>query len=137
MLIVLDTNVLVSGMMKKISMPGKVVDLILERRINVALDERILAEYNEVTIRPKLHIPSFIQKPTLAFIVAHAVYIQPQLLNPPPTHIPDLKDLPFAEVAVAAKADALVTGNMKHFAFLKEFNMRVLSPAQFAEWAEK
>ncbi|MDI6769102.1 MAG: hypothetical protein QMD04_05440 [Anaerolineales bacterium] len=45
--------------------------------------------------------------------------------------IPDPADLPFAEVAVAAGVDALVTGNVRHFTFLAEYKVKVLTPAQF------
>jgi len=51
--------------------------------------------------------------------------------------IPDLKDLLFAEVAVSAQADALITGNGRHFTFLKEFEIQVMSPAQFVRWVEE
>ncbi len=37
--IMLDTNVLVSGLMKKAGIPTTVVDMILERKINILLDK--------------------------------------------------------------------------------------------------
>lgn len=64
---VLDTNVLVSGLMKKAGIPTTVVDMILERKINILLDKRILEEYTEVTSRPKLHIPGFVREASLSF----------------------------------------------------------------------
>ncbi|MBA4379668.1 MAG: hypothetical protein C0393_03100 [Anaerolinea sp.] len=56
-LIVLDTNVLVSGLLHEVSIPGNIVDLAVTRKIRLAVDERILQEYDEVTIRPYLGIP--------------------------------------------------------------------------------
>jgi predicted nucleic acid-binding protein len=46
---------------------------------------------------------------------------------------PDPTDLPFAEVAVSARVDALVTGNRAHFGFLKDHGIDVLSPTEFLE----
>ena len=40
----------------------------------------------------------------------------------------------FAEIAISGEAEALVTGNGKHFSGLKDRGVTVLSPAQFLEW---
>jgi hypothetical protein len=42
-------------------------------------------------------------------------------------------DLPFAEVFITANAQALVTGNLRHFSPLIEKGLAVYSPAQFLE----
>lgn len=42
LLIVLDTNVLVSGMLNVKGSPGKVLDLVLTNQIQIAYDNRIL-----------------------------------------------------------------------------------------------
>ncbi|MCJ7530150.1 MAG: PIN domain-containing protein [Anaerolineales bacterium] len=42
MLIVLDTNILVSALLKRDSYPGRVLDLITSNKVQVALDSRIL-----------------------------------------------------------------------------------------------
>ena len=55
--VVLDTNVLVSGLLSQKSWPAKILDLILADHIHVAYDDRILGEYEEVLSRPELHIP--------------------------------------------------------------------------------
>ena len=135
--IVLDTNVLVSGLMKKNSVPAIVVDMILERKIKLALDSRIMEEYSEVTSRPRLHIQEFVREAALSFIAVYGIYVSPLPLNLSPDQIPDLKDLPFAEAAVSAKANALVTGNGRHFMFLNEFQVQVMSPAQFVHWMDE
>jgi predicted nucleic acid-binding protein len=45
---------------------------------------------------------------------------------------PDPEDLPFVEAAVAARADAIVTGNHDHFSFFAEnpWGIQILSPRQ-------
>ena len=54
--IVLDTNVLVAGLLSEKGPPGQIVDSILAGEIEVACDTRILAEYRDVLARPKLLI---------------------------------------------------------------------------------
>jgi uncharacterized protein len=46
--------------------------------------------------------------------------------------LPDPNDLPFVEVAISGRADALVTGNSKHFKPTSgNHRMPVLAPADF------
>ncbi|MDP1779503.1 MAG: hypothetical protein Q8K73_04440 [Anaerolineales bacterium] len=43
------------------------------------------------------------------------------------------RHLPFAEVFITSNADALVTGNLRHYKPLLDQNTFVLSPTQFLE----
>jgi putative PIN family toxin of toxin-antitoxin system len=133
MLIVLDTNVLVSSLLKENSVPGKIIDWVFERKIRLALDERIMQEYAEVTARPFLRIHIERRDRILAFINIASVRIKPVSLDLAPETILDPNDLPFAEVAVMAKAEGLVTGNQRHFMFLPDLGVDVLTPAEFVK----
>jgi len=53
MKIVLDTNVLVSGLLKTHSDAGVIVRMVVGGLLKVVYDARILAEYREVLCRPK------------------------------------------------------------------------------------
>jgi len=131
MRIVLDTNVLVSGLHNPNGAPGRIVDLILGAHIQVLYDDRILAEYLNVLARPQLAI-----EPSLAQAVVGNIRLSGEQVIALPLDkdtLPDPDDLPFAEVAITGEADMLVTGNMKHFSRLKERGMTVLSPAQCLE----
>lgn len=131
MRIVLDTNVLVSGLHNPNGAPGRIVDLILGARVQVLYDDRILAEYLDVLARPQLAI-----EPSLAQAVVGIIRLSGEQVIALPLDkdtLPDPDDLPFAEVAITGEADMLVTGNMKHFSRLKERGMTVLSPAQCLE----
>ena len=50
---VIDTNVLVSSMLKSESIPGQVMDLILLGKIVPLLNEEIITEYEDVLTRNK------------------------------------------------------------------------------------
>jgi len=131
MRIVLDTNVLVSGLHNPNGAPGRIVDLILGAHIQVLYDDRILAEYLNVLARPQLAI-----EPSLAQAVVGNIRLSGEQVIALPLDkdtLPDPDDLPFAEVAITGEADMLVTGNMKHYSRLKERGVTVLSPAQCLE----
>lgn len=51
--IVLDTNVLVSGLLSPDNPPGQIIDRLRRERIQLTLDDRIFAEYSKVVWRPK------------------------------------------------------------------------------------
>jgi predicted nucleic acid-binding protein len=43
-------------------------------------------------------------------------------------------DEPFLEVAVSGRAEALITGNVKHYSFACRGGARVLSPSEFIKY---
>ena len=51
MKIVLDTNVLLSGMLKPSGPPGRIIDLLRTDVLELVVDDRILAEYVDVLRR--------------------------------------------------------------------------------------
>jgi len=131
MLVVLDTNVLVSGLLNEAGKPGKIIDLALENRFQVAYDDRILGEYEDVLARPELRIRPARARAVIAHIELTGQQIDAAPLSP--DDFADPGDLPFAEVFLTANADALVTGNLRHFAPLVEKGLAVFSPAGFLE----
>jgi uncharacterized protein len=131
MLVVLDTNVIVSGLINETGKPGKIIDLILENRFQVAYDDRILGEYEDVLSRPELRL-----QPGRARAIIAYIELTGQQVDAAPLQIEgfqDLDDLPFAEVFLTANAEALVTGNLRHFSPLVERKLGVYSPTQFLE----
>lgn len=55
---VIDTNVLVSGLFKQGAPPAEVVADVLAGVLVPLYDQRIIDEYREVLVRPKLKIPT-------------------------------------------------------------------------------
>lgn len=133
MRIVLDTNVLVSALLNPFGAPGRVLDLILAGSVRIVYDDRILAEYREVLLRPRFGF----EKQHVQRLMEYLIFTGEGVSAAPmAVEAPDLDDLPFAEVAVSGNADALVTGNPGHFSFVHQ--PPVLSPAEFLQfWLEK
>ena len=134
MRIVLDTNVLVSGLLTEHGNPGFILRLVLEGEIEFALDERILAEYRAVLGRPKFGVARETQLALLKELQAIAVLSG---LPKQAVRLPDPDDQRFLEVALAASADAIVTCNTKHFPADKCEPVRVITPAGLVQlWSE-
>jgi putative PIN family toxin of toxin-antitoxin system len=131
LLIVLDTNVLVSSMLNAKGSPGKILDLILSDQIQLAYDNRILGEYEEVLTRPELRLDQVRVLGAIDHIELSGRLIEPESL--PKEGYTDPDDIMFAEVFITSEADALVTGNLRHYKPLLEKNASVLSPTQFLE----
>ena len=109
---VVDTNVLVSGLLSPFGPPGRIVDALLSRRLRLALDDRIEAEYRDVVARPRLSVARLRQEAfpaTLQF--QHHVAPTPWPYRRPP----DEDDTMFLEVALQTSALTVVTGNRRHY----------------------
>ena len=122
---VLDTNVLVSGLLSPSGPPGRLADVLLGRRLRLALDDRIEIEYREVLARPKLGIEGSRRDAFLAIL-----QFQEHLTALPWPHQvpPDEDDVVFLEVAAQTEARTVVTGNLRHFPPGSRGPVTVLSP---------
>lgn len=125
MKIVLDTNVLVAGLLTPGGACSRVLDLLIEGVVEACVDERILAEYDLVLRRPRLAISPGDARAILDLIRRTA---EPVAAIPLAADLPDKDDVPFLEVAAAAGA-ILVTGNLRHFPKKICKRVRVVSPA--------
>lgn len=112
MRIVVDTNVLVSGVLNPHGPPGRIVDAILGEVIMVLHDDRVLSEYRAVLARPAFGFRPSDVDALLEFVETAGESIIARSLA---LRLPDPTDLPFLEVAASGHADALVTGNSRHF----------------------
>lgn len=130
MKIVLDTNVLVSGLLQPFGPSGQIVRLVASGELILCYDPRILAEYQEVLRRKKFRFDSERVDILLEEIRAGGV---PVAARPLAIRLPDLDDEPFLEVAVAGEAQCLVTGNVKHYPDEARSGVAVLSPRSFIE----
>ena len=94
---VIDTNVLVSAAMKPESVPGQVLELVLDGVIVPVLDKTIIKEYYDVLLRPKFGFPEQIVKDVLNEIDGHGIYVDAEHTD---VELPDPKDIVFYEVVM-------------------------------------
>lgn len=128
MRIVLDTNAIVSGLLNPEGNPGRIVDLLLAGEVTLLVDDRILAEYRAVLRRSKFRLDSADVSDFLDFLEAESERVAAPPLG---LKLPDESDRAFLEVALAARADSLVTGNIRHFRLAHLGPLVVESPAEF------
>jgi predicted nucleic acid-binding protein len=67
----------------------------------------------------------------LWFIAFSALWGQSQPVEFHQELVNDPGDIPFAEVAICSHAEVLVTGNMRHFGFLRNTSIKGLLPEEF------
>ncbi|OGW93621.1 MAG: putative toxin-antitoxin system toxin component, PIN family [Omnitrophica bacterium RIFCSPLOWO2_01_FULL_45_24] len=128
MRVVIDTNVLVSGLLSPYGAGGEIVRMAVAGSLDLLYDARIVSEYEEVLSRPKFsfdkaHIDNLIE-----FITHFGI---PVSATPLSIHLSDMDDEPFLEVAISGKAECLITGNAAHYPMRPKRKVRVLAPRQF------
>ncbi len=128
MKIVLDTNVLISGMLNPHGPPGRIVDLLRSGTLTLVVDDRILAEYEDVLRRERFerYFPPSARQDVIEFLRAESHCIACSVVV---ETLPDGGDIPFLETALTEKVP-LVTGNTKHFPRELRGGCVVLSPAE-------
>ena len=131
MRIVLDTNVLVSAMLTGGGASDFALQLVLQGAVALLADSRILAEYDEVTARPRF---KFDEKERRVLLDVLAYLAEPVVASPLRVSLPDPDDRMFVEVAIAGGADAIVTGNTRHFVPKRgKLTVSVLTPRQLVD----
>lgn len=130
---VIDTNVVISAMLKNGSMPYKILEYAFEGKMRILLNEEILTEYAEVLMRKKFGFATDKVNELIEEIKRIALFIdKTEELE----DVPDPDDTVFYEVVMEARkqTDAyLVTGNIKHFP-KKAF---VVTPKEMLDIIEK
>ena len=112
---VIDTNVVVSAMLKWQSLPGNILELVFDGIIMPVFNDEILSEYREVLSRPKFNLSNQIIEDFVGNIEELGLSIKAATLD---LNFPDPKDRVFYEITMESrKSDEtyLVTGNIKHF----------------------
>lgn len=131
MRIVLDTNVLVSGIMNPRGCPGRIIDFLASGTLEIVVDDRILDEYADVLSRNrfKKFITTSEVKEMLEYLVHNSLRVSCTRVV---KDMPDHGDIAFLETALTADVP-LVTGNTKHYPKHAAQNCTILTPRQFLD----
>ena len=110
--LVLDTNIIVSAALKPDGLQRTVLLLAVTKPARLYVTEAIMAEYQELLMRPKMNIRKGLRQQLLQLVRNRAHRVTPtrrlQVTLDPDDNV-------FLECADAARADYLVTGNQRHF----------------------
>ena len=129
MKVVLDTNVIVSAVLTAHGVCAQILDMLTDGVFGMYVGDRILAEYDSVLRRPRLHLVLDDAAEMMEWIRSVA---EPVGAVPLPAELPDPDDMPFLEVAASTGA-ILVTGNTRHYPKRSRSGVTVLSPREFLE----
>ncbi|MFO8048164.1 MAG: putative toxin-antitoxin system toxin component, PIN family [Desulfosudaceae bacterium] len=131
---VVDTNVLVSALVFK-QTPEQVVSKIIQSGLFLFSDDT-LEELIDVLGRPKFskHISAEIIHDYLSLLANFSRFIKPSQRI---TACRDPRDNMFLELAVAGKADFIVTGDQDLLELNPFRNVRIVQPAEFMAIVKK
>lgn len=126
MRVVVDTNVLVSGIINPRGFPGQIVEFIVAGEITLIASDAILAEYREILLSKWL-FAKYPDIPILLALIEHGA----ELVSPRPsqTRLIDPDDQHFLDASEATGNAIIVTGNPRHFQGIKQ----VMPPKAFVE----
>ena len=130
---VIDTNVIVSSMLKANSIPGTIIQLIRDDVIIPLVNEEIINEYIDVLTRNKFDFDPKAVDDSIRLITAKGIFInREQRLE----DFIDKDDIVFYEIVMSARntMDAyLVTGNIRHY----PIRNYIVTPREMIEIIEK
>jgi uncharacterized protein len=127
--LVLDTNVVISAALKPDGLERTVLTIALARPARLYVSPQILDEYRRVLRRRELRIRKGLREQLLQLILKRSWSTRPkrrlQITREPDDNI-------FLECVDAARADYLVTGNLRHFP--KYWKMtKIISAREFVD----
>ncbi len=132
----IDTNVVISALLKPESHPALIMSLILNGNCTLCLTEKIFAEYEEVSARGKFKkLNQASVGEFLTTLRRKALWVVPKVTVDGVTKDPD--DNAFLECALESKADFLITGNIHHFPVKKFYHTSIVTPGEFVSHAVK
>jgi len=128
MKVVLDTNILVSGLWSANTQLASILEMVIKNILTPCYNSEIMKEYREVLARPHLafrfkeaRVDEILKK-----IVSDGMSV---VVAPSKINFVDNDDRCFYDVAVVCDA-ILITGNLKHYP-KKSF---IMSPSQFLKF---
>jgi putative PIN family toxin of toxin-antitoxin system len=139
MLVTVDTNIVFQSLYSSLGASYRILQLIREGRVRIALSHRVFLEYEAVLTR-KSSLRSFgLTKSDVADVLRLLAYMsekfEPSYLFRPNLH--DENDNMFVELAVVSQSGYLITQNMRDFrnSELKFDSFRTVTPSMFLmEW---
>ncbi|MCL2210855.1 MAG: putative toxin-antitoxin system toxin component, PIN family [Treponema sp.] len=126
MKVVIDTNVLVSAFISAYGKPAQIISTLLNGKIKILYDNRIIFEYLKVLSRGIFKFDDEIINELIIYIHHEGEYVNADYSN---AKFKDETDKKFYEVFKTGIADFLITGNKIYFP--KE--NKIVSPNEFLE----
>lgn len=130
---VIDTNVIVSSMLRRDSIPGEIVNLVGDDQIVPLLNEDILGEYAEVLGRNKFGFTNEDIVGALETIREKGIFLERSEAQ---EAFVDEDDAVFFEICLSGRSSMnayLITGNLRHY----PIRSYVVTPREMLEIIER
>jgi uncharacterized protein len=128
MRVILDTNVLISGLLVANGAPAKLLDLWEQEAFTLVACDTLMAELREVAARPFFR--ERLRASTVELLAAGLCDFSEFYENlPRGARAPDPKDSFLLALAEASSAEFLVTGDKKLLSLKRHKSTRIVSPA--------
>lgn len=128
MRIILDTNVLVSGIFWS-GPPFKILELWRDKKVRLITSPEIIVEYQRVAIELAEKFQTVTIEPLLSLIVASSeIYIPSDL---PFQVCKDVDDDKFIACAIASRADFVISGDKNLLATSGYQGVKIIKPKEF------
>lgn len=129
--IVLDTNVLVSGLLSAKGPPGQILRAVRSRKLSLITCPHQINELRDVLRRP--HLEPWIRQDEAEDLMLHLENVARVIHDAHPVDLsPDPDDNPILAAALAGKAECIVSGDKSHMIDLKEvMGIPIRTPRQY------
>ena len=134
--VVVDTNVVVSGLLRRKSPPGLVLEAVRRRVVEPVVSWHLVDEISRVLSRPKFRRYGVTDSQVDRTIAAFGPWLPDVELS---VDIRDPNDAPVVAAAIAGNADAIVTGDRDLLddeslrSWLRERGIEVLTPRELVD----
>ena len=131
MRVVLDTNILVSGLRSNQGTAFQLLTMLSNQQFAIALSTALILEYEDVLKRPELKIP--LSHETIDDILDYLASIahRPRLYYTWRPAVRDPKDDHLLELAWHANCEYIVTYNIRDFVGSDKFGVQPIRPLDF------
>jgi len=109
--VVIDANIVISAAISPYGNPAKILDMVLDGKLQMYYSDDIMHEYTDVLSRPRLKIAANLQFNIIKGLTRVGICINQTVSTFP---LPDESDRVFYDTAKDSGA-VLITGNTKHY----------------------
>lgn len=129
--IVVDTNVLVSGLRSRRGASYRLLELVGKGYFEINLSVPLVPEYEDVLSRQQSEL--WVSQEAVDALLDYFCLVgrQHQIFFLWRPFLRDSKDDMVLELAVKAECESIITHNKKNFRGVEEFSLQVLTPGEF------
>ncbi len=133
MQVVLDTNILVSGLRSNQGSAFQILTKLYQQEFTIALSTALILEYEDVLKRPEMKIPLSHESIEDVLDYLASVATKPRLYYTWRPAVRDPKDDHLLELAWHARSDYIVTYNIRDFRDSDKFGVKTIRPFEFLQ----